>query len=74
MLVLLASLPILLTIVLMVGFTWPAKWVMPIAWVTALALAAIVWRVPLQWLAGASVYGALSGVNILIIVFGANCS
>jgi lactate permease len=71
MLVVLASLPILLTIVLMVGLTWPAKWVMPLSWAVAVVLAAAVWQMPFQWLAGASIYGALSGMNILVIVFGA---
>ena len=71
MLVLLASLPILFTIVMMVGFNWPAKRVMPIAWAVALALAALVWHVPAQWLAGETVAGALNAFNILIIVFGA---
>ena len=42
MLAMLASLPILLAIVLMVGFNWPAKRVMPIGWAAALLLAACV--------------------------------
>ena len=68
---LLASLPILLVIVLMAGFNWPAKRVMPIGWALATILAAFIWRMPLQWLAGATVSGALDAFNILIIVFGA---
>ena len=66
-----ASIPILFTIVMMVGLNWPAKRVMPIAWAIALVLAAVVWRVPAQWLAGNTVSGALNALNILIIVFGA---
>ena len=71
MLVVMASIPILFTIVMMVGLNWPAKRVMPIAWAIALVLAAVVWRVPAQWLAGNTVSGALNALNILIIVFGA---
>ncbi len=71
MFVLLASLPILLTIILMVGLNWPAKKVMPLAWLSAVVLAAAVWKMPAQWLAGATISGALSAFNILIIVFGA---
>lgn len=71
MLVLLASIPILFTIVMMVGANWPAKRVMPIAWLIALLLAAFVWRVPAQWLAAETISGALNALNILIIVFGA---
>lgn len=68
---LLASLPILLVIILMAGLNWPAKRVMPLGWALATILAAFVWRMPLQWLAGATVSGALDAFNILIIVFGA---
>ncbi len=71
MLALLASIPILLTIALMVGFNWPAKRVMPIAWIVALAIAASYWQMPVRWLAGATVSGLLSAFNILLIVFGA---
>lgn len=71
MLALLASLPILLVIVLMVVLNWPAKRVMPLGWAAALLLAAFVWRMPFNWLAGATVSGALDAFNILIIVFGA---
>ncbi len=71
MLAILASVPIILTIVLMVGFNWPAKRVMPVAWIVAVILAALKWGVSFQWLAGATVFGGLSAFNILIIVFGA---
>jgi lactate permease len=71
MFALLAALPILLVIILMVGFNWPAKRVMPLAWIGAVALAAIFWQEPMNWLIGSTISGALSAVNILIIVFGA---
>jgi lactate permease len=71
MLALLASLPILLVVILMAGFNWPAKRVMPLGWLLAVLLAALVWKMPLQWIAGATVSGALDAFNILIIVFGA---
>ncbi|MDF2840110.1 MAG: L-lactate transport [Clostridia bacterium] len=71
MLAILASIPIILTVVLMVGFNWPAKRVMPVAWIVAVILAALKWGVSFQWLAGATIFGGLSAFNILIIVFGA---
>lgn len=71
MFALLAALPILLVIVLMVGFDKPAKIVMPASWVLAVVLAALVWEVPTNWLIGQTIAGALSAFNILIIVFGA---
>ncbi|SES92073.1 L-lactate permease [Anaerobranca gottschalkii] len=71
MLALLAVLPILVTIVLMTKYNMPAKKVMPISWAIAVILAASVWKMSFQWIAGASIFGALSAFNILIIVFGA---
>ena len=71
MLAILASIPIVLTVVLMVGFNWPAKKVMPVAWAVAVILAAVKWGMSTQWLAGATIFGAMSAFNILIIVFGA---
>ncbi|HAE22546.1 MAG TPA: L-lactate permease [Spirochaetaceae bacterium] len=71
MLAVFASLPILLVVILMAGFNWPAKRVMPLGWAVAVALAAFVWKMPPQWLAGATLSGALDAFNILIIVFGA---
>ena len=67
----LASLPILVTIVLMGWFTWSAKKAMPIAWVLAALLAIVVWRVELVRVLASSIQGALMTLDILIIVFGA---
>jgi len=70
-LALLAALPILLTIVLMGGFLWPAKKSMPVAWFLSGILALAVWRVePVRVLASA-MQGVLLSLDILIIVFGA---
>ncbi|MCA1753806.1 MAG: L-lactate permease [Spirochaeta sp.] len=71
MLPLLASLPILLAIILMVVVMMPAKKVMPLAWLLAVIIAATAWQMPASWIAGASIFGALNGFNILVIVFGA---
>lgn len=68
---LLASLPILVTLVLMAGLMWPAKRVMPLAWLTAAAAALIFWRMEPLRLAAATAEGFLGAINILVIVFGA---
>lgn len=68
---LIGAIPIAITIVLMVGFDWPAKRVMPLAWLAAVILGFGVWKMPIDWVAGATVYGGLSAFNILVIVFGA---
>ncbi len=70
-LALIASIPILLILVLMVGLRWPATRVMPAAWVTAILLAAFVWKTPANYLAAATVKGVNSALEILLIIFGA---
>lgn len=69
--VFLASLPILVTLGLMAGLMWPAKRVMPLAWLTAAAAALWFWRMTPLRVAAATVEGFLGALNILIIVFGA---
>ncbi len=68
---LVASAPIIVTVVLMAVLLWPARRVMPLAWGLALALALFVWQVDLRTAAAATIYGFLSALNILIILFGA---
>jgi len=68
---LLASLPIVLTVVLMGVYLWSAKKAMPIAWVLAGAIALAVWRVDVIRVVASAVQGALMSIDILIIVFGA---
>ena len=39
-----ASLPILLVIVLMLAFNWPAKRALPLGWVLAVVIALLYWK------------------------------
>jgi lactate permease len=66
-----ASLPILVTIVLMAGLMWPAKRAMPIAWALAAILAFGVWNMEPIRIIAATIEGSLGAFNILLIVFGA---
>ena len=66
-----ASLPILVTIVLMAGLMWPAKRAMPIAWALAAILAFGVWDMEPLRIIAATIEGSLGAFNILLIVFGA---
>jgi len=70
-LALLASLPIVVIIVLMVGFRWPATKAMPLAFAIALVLALTVWETPVNWVAAATINGIVLAFKILFIVFGA---
>ncbi|MFO7951319.1 MAG: L-lactate permease [Bacillota bacterium] len=71
LLALIAALPILLVIVLMAGFMWPAKRAMPLAWGLAVILGLAVWQVDFVRIIAATLEGVLSAFDILIIVFGA---
>ncbi len=44
MLAILAFIPIIVTVVLMVGFNWPAKRALPLAWILAVIFAIAVWK------------------------------
>lgn len=71
MLALLAFLPILITLVLMTVFNWPAKWCLLISWVVASVFAFIFWNVNVLSVVATSVFGMLGSVEVLIIIFGA---
>jgi len=68
---LLALLPIIVALVLMVGFRWPATRAMPLAWLAAVAGALIGWKLDPLYIAALSLHGVVTAVSVLIIVFGA---
>lgn len=41
---LIAFIPIIVTVVLMVAFNWPAKRALPLAWILACVIAFAVWK------------------------------
>ena len=68
---LIAALPILLCVILMVAFGWPAKRAMPLAYLTAASEAGFLWKMQGVRIAGGTVLGFLSALEILLIIFGA---
>lgn len=68
---LLAFLPILLSVVLMTVFSKPAKIVLPIAFLLSVLLGLFVWRMPFLTVVAATVFGILSSVEVLLVIFGA---
>lgn len=66
-----AAVPILLTIILMAGFNWPAKKALPTAWAVAGVIAATVWKMGLLEIAAQTLAGFLSAFETLSIIFGA---
>lgn len=68
---LIAAVPILLTIVLMAGFNWPAKRALPTAWAVAGVIAAAVWKMGILEIGAQTLAGFLSAFETLCIIFGA---
>lgn len=68
---LMAFLPILLCIILMAAFNWPAKRALPLSWVVSAAIALTIWQMDFQHVIGYSVFGLFKAFDVLIIIFGA---
>ena len=73
---LIAFIPIILTIVLMVGFKWPAKRALPLAWFVAVIIGVTLWKMPIlsfdgKSAVGQTILGFLSAFETLVIIFGA---
>ena len=68
---LLAVIPIAVTVVLMTAFNWPAKRVLPLTWLLASVIAALLWKMQVWEIAARSLNGFLSALETLAIIFGA---
>ncbi len=71
MLALLAFIPILITLILMLVFNWPAKRCLMLSWVVALIFGILFWNNDIKSLLAGSLYGVLSSLDVLIIITGA---
>ena len=67
----LAFIPILLTLILMMVFNWPAKRCLLISWLLACVFGFFVFDIELKALLASSLYGMLSSADVLIIILGA---
>ncbi len=70
-LALLGVTPILIILVLMAGFRWPATRAMPVAFIAVLGLVYLVWGTYPNYIAAATINGIVIAFEILFIVFGA---
>ncbi len=68
---LIAFIPIIVVIVLMIAFNWPAKRALPLAWVLSMIIAAIFWKMGIGSMIAYSITGFLSAFETLVIIFGA---
>lgn len=63
--------PILVTIILMLGFRYSAKKALPIAMLLQIVIAFFLWKITILHIAAFCVYGFLKAFDIFIIIFGA---
>ena len=71
LLALFAVCPILVALILMVGFRWPSTRAMPLAFLTGAALAYFVWKLTPIQIGALFIQGVINAIGVLIIVFGA---
>jgi len=71
MLAFLSFLPILLTLVLMAAFNTPAKKALPISFAVCVLSALFIWKMETKSVVAYSIYGFLSSLDVLLIIFGA---
>ncbi len=67
----LALMPVLTVLLFLVVLRWPARRAMPVAYIITVAVALFLWGTEFNKIAGATVHGVVTAVNILFIVFGA---
>ena len=71
MLAIIAAVPIILTIILTVGFNIPAKKVLPISWAVCALIGLTYWGMDAGHIAAYTVTGFLGSIDTLLIIFGA---
>lgn len=70
-LALLAAAPILVAAILLVGFHWPARRTMPLVYLAVVAIAALIWGMPITFLGASTFQGLVITFDILYIIFSA---
>lgn len=71
LLALLATIPIIVIGILMIGFMMPSYKAMPLGWITAAGIAFVGWNMSIERISAATIAGFINAIDILIIVFGA---
>ena len=71
MLAIIAAIPIILTIILTVGFNIPAKKVLPISWGVCAIIGLAYWGMDVGHIAAYTITGFLGSIDTLLIIFGA---
>lgn len=68
---LIASIPILLTVILMTFFNWSAKRSLILSWAISCVIAGLIWKMELIEISARTISGFLSAFETITIIFGA---
>jgi len=68
---LIAFIPIIVVVVLMVAFNWPAKRALPLAWILAFIIGMALWKMSFMHAIAYTITGFLGGFEVIVIIFGA---
>ena len=66
-----AFVPLIVVVVLMIAFKWPAKRALPLAWALSLIIGGAIWKMGVMDMAAQTINGFLSAFTTLFIIFGA---
>ncbi len=68
---LIAFIPLVVVVVLMIAFNWPATRALPLAWALSLIIAGVFWQLGPVDMTGLTLRGFLDAFTTLFIIFGA---
>ena len=66
-----AFIPIIVTVIVMAGFNWPAKIALPLAWLLTAIVCFAFWKMDLITIAAQTIAGFLNSIDTIVIIFGA---
>jgi lactate permease len=66
-----AFIPIIVTIIVMAGFNWPAKIALPLAWLITAVVCFTAWKMDIVTIAAHTVSGFLTSIDTIVIILGA---
>ena len=66
-----AFIPIIVTIIVMAGFNWPAKIALPLAWLITSIVCLLAWKMNLITIAAHTIAGFLTSIDTIVIILGA---
>ena len=66
-----AFIPIIVTIIVMAGFNWPAKIALPLAWLITAVVCFLAWKMDIVTIAAHTVSGFLTSIDTIVIILGA---